>query len=63
MTVRLSIRIKDDDQGQITASIPDKQVRSWEYIDETERRMKMRMAHEFAEGWFQCEAHKVGAAS
>ena len=46
-------RIFDDDDGTITAEIPTRVVRSWSYENRDEQRMKMLMAREFAEGWYQ----------
>lgn len=46
-------RITDNDSGEITATVNGKEVRGWSYTDDAERRTKMQMAHEFAEGWFQ----------
>lgn len=46
-------RIIDNDAGEITATVNGKEVRGWSYKDGDEQRIKMRMAHEFAEGWFQ----------
>ena len=45
--------ITDNDAGEITASVDGKEIRGWSYKDAAEQRIKMRMAHEFAEGWFQ----------
>jgi hypothetical protein len=52
-------RITDDDIGQITATIDGEQVRSWRYGTDHERRIRMCLAHEFAEGWFQCSIRKT----
>lgn len=46
-------KITDNDQGEIFATVGGVEVRGWSYQDDTERRLKMTMAHEFAEGWFQ----------
>ena len=46
-------KITDNDEGEITASVSGKEIRGWSYKDEAERHVKMLMAHEFAEGWFQ----------
>lgn len=46
-------KITDNDQGTISATVRGKEVRAWSYKDDAERRVKMQMAHEFAEGWFQ----------
>jgi hypothetical protein len=46
-------KITDDDHGTITATLDGRWIRSWEYATEQERRVKMRMAREFAEGWYQ----------
>ena len=48
--------ITDDDHGVITATVCGKEVRAWSYANDDERRLKMRMAHEYAEGWFQARA-------
>jgi hypothetical protein len=46
-------RITDNDVGEITATVGGKEIRGWSYKDDAERRIKMLMAHEFAEGYFQ----------
>jgi len=46
-------KIIDNDRDEITATLGGKEIRGWSYKDETERRVKMKCAHEFAEGWFQ----------
>jgi hypothetical protein len=51
-------RITDNDAGTITATVVGKEIRGWCYRDDAERRIKMLMAHEFAEGWFQAEQSK-----
>lgn len=53
-------RITDNDNGEISASVDGKEIRAWSYKDDAERRIKMQMAHEFAEGWFQ-SAPKITA--
>lgn len=53
-------RIVDNDRDEITAELDGKEIRGWSYKDGDERRAKMQKAHEFAEGWFQCQ--KVKAA-
>lgn len=45
-------RIIDNDTGTITATVGGIEIRGWSYMDDAERRTKMLMAHEFAEGWF-----------
>jgi hypothetical protein len=47
------LRITDNDAGEITATVKGVEIRGWSYKDATEQRVKMLMAHEFAEGWFQ----------
>jgi hypothetical protein len=49
-------RITDNDAGEITAAVKGVKIRGWSYKDDAERRIKMLMAHEFAEGWFQAVA-------
>jgi hypothetical protein len=50
-------RISDNDRDEITATLDGKELRGWSYENDAERRVKMRAAHEFAEGWFQCSMH------
>lgn len=45
--------IVDNDKDEITAMLNGQEIRGWSYRDEAERRVKIQMAHEFAEGWFQ----------
>ena len=47
--------IIDNDAGEITATVNGIEIRGWSYKDDDVRRIKMLMAHEFAEGWFQAE--------
>ena len=44
--------IIDNDAGEITATVNGIEIRGWSYKDDDVRRIKMLMAHEFAEGWF-----------
>ena len=46
-------KITDNDAGEITATVAGKEIRGWSYKNATEQHIKMLMAHEFAEGWFQ----------
>lgn len=46
-------RIIDNDAGEIIATVDGKEIRGWSYKNDAEHRIKMLMAHEFAEGWFQ----------
>lgn len=50
-------RITDNDAGEITATVNDQEVRGWSYKNDAERRLKMQLAHEFAEGWFQAKPY------
>lgn len=56
-------RIIDNDAGEISATVGSKQIRGWSYKDDAERRVKMQMAHEFAEGWYQATRSEVPALS
>jgi hypothetical protein len=51
-------RITDNDAGEITATVAGKEVRGWSYKNAAEQSIKMRMAHEFAEGWFQASTQE-----
>ena len=46
------LRLTDNDKGEITVSLDGVEIRGWAYASDDERRLKMRLAHEFAEGWF-----------
>lgn len=66
-------RIVDNDRDEITAMLNGMEIRGWSYENEAERRVKIQMAHEFAEGWYQAvksqlanldpDANKVFAAA
>ncbi len=43
----------DNDKDEITVELNGRELRGWSYKDDAERRTKMLMAQEFAEGWFQ----------
>ena len=51
-------KIIDADRDEITAKLDGKELRGWSYKDDAERRKKMQMAHEFAEGWYQAVRSK-----
>jgi hypothetical protein len=52
-------KIIDDDRSQISAEIDGVSVRGWLYRSAEERRVKMLMAREFAEGWYQAMKRKA----
>lgn len=54
----MTIKIIDNDAGEITATVQGKEVRGWSYETDGQRRTKMQMAQEFAEGWFQATEAK-----
>lgn len=41
----------DFDDGEIAVRLEGKELRRWEYKDDTERRTKMLCAREYVEGW------------
>lgn len=48
-------KVVDNDLDEITAVDEyGVEVRGWSYANEAERRIKIRMAREFCEGWYQC---------
>ena len=49
-------KIIDNDRDEITAVLGDEELRGWTYTTDSERRQKMQMAHEYAEGWYQADA-------
>lgn len=51
----MKIKLKDDDEGNITVCTEDGQTLiSWTYANEEERRGKMKHAQFFANGWLAC---------
>jgi hypothetical protein len=50
-------RVKDNDRDEITVTLDGKEIRGWSYENEAERRVKMLLAREFVEGWFQGSEH------
>jgi hypothetical protein len=46
-------RLIDNDAGEITVSINGAEVRGWSYQNDSERRLKMLVAREFVEGWYE----------
>lgn len=54
-------RVIDNDRDEITLTLDGKEIRGWSYADEAERRVKMRMAREFVEGWLQATEASAGA--
>lgn len=47
-----TLRVIDNDQGEITITIDGRELRGWSYSNDDQRRMKMLCAHEFREGWY-----------
>lgn len=53
-------QIINDDSGTVFAETPLKIVRSWCYQNRSEEMIALRLAREFAEGWYQAEkAHRI----
>lgn len=44
-------RVTDNDQGEISVTLNEKEIRGWSYKDDSERRAKMLAAREYVEGW------------
>jgi len=42
----------DNDLGEITVTLNDKELRGWSYKGDAERRTKMLAAREYIEGWY-----------
>jgi len=61
MTGQIQITVRDNDKDEILIVNRDngQAIRSWSYNTETERRAKMGLAREFAEGWFQAMRTKT----
>jgi hypothetical protein len=53
-------RVTDNDKGEISVTLNDKELRGWSYKDDSERRAKMLAAREYVEGW--CDARQDVAA-
>jgi hypothetical protein len=43
--------VTDFDDGEISVRLNGKELRGWNYKNETERRTKMLCAREYVEGW------------
>lgn len=46
-------KVIDNDIDEITAVLDGKEIRGWSYSNEAERRVKIKAAREFCEGWYQ----------
>ncbi len=44
-------KVTDHDNGEITINLGDHELRGYSYKDDAERRIKMRIAWEYIEGW------------
>lgn len=44
-------RVTDNDSGEISVTLDDKELRGWSYSSDDERRTKMLCAREYVEGW------------
>jgi len=44
-------RVTDNDNGEITVSLGERELRGYTYTTDVERRYKMVMAREYVEGW------------
>ena len=53
-------RITDDDTYMITARLDGTCLHTWEYETEAERRLCMKLARAFQEGWAACNEHNKG---
>jgi hypothetical protein len=60
LMAKINPRVTDNDKDEITVTLDGRELRGWSYANDDERRLKMQMAHEFAEGWFQAEARLRG---
>ena len=55
MARRRELHIIDNDKDEVHVTINGNVVRSWSYADDTERRIKMRLALEYIAGWRDAE--------
>lgn len=51
MRLKIIPRVVDNDRDEITVTFEGRELRGWSYATETERKMKMRMAREYVEGF------------
>jgi uncharacterized Fe-S cluster-containing protein len=56
-------RLIDNDEGEITVTINDVEVRGWSYKNRDEQCLKIRMAREYCEGWHDGFARALDRAS
>jgi len=54
-------RLTDNDEGEITVSFNERELRSWSYGDDNTRRVKIHLAHEYIEGWHDGWSEKEGS--
>ena len=54
-------RVTDNDRDEIRVTLHGVTLRSWEYDTEAVRRLKMKLAREFVEGWLARDAAQVSA--
>ena len=50
-------RVIDNDAGEISVTLNDRELRGWSYASDDERRQKMLQAREYIEGWGDGHAH------
>ena len=50
-------RVVDNDRDEITVTYEGRMLRAWIYQNEPERKMKIRMAREYVEGW--CDGYDL----
>ena len=57
------LKLIDNDAGEVRLDLGVDTVRSWAYSDESERRLKMLLAWEFRDGWYQaCDSGQAVAS-
>jgi hypothetical protein len=54
----IGLILSDDDHGRITVTFADKEMRSWSYASDDERRIKMQIAQGWCDGWKHYSDHE-----
>ena len=50
-------RVYDNRRGAVLVVWEDRQIRGYSYQNEEQRRLKIKYAHEFVEGWIEGREH------
>ena len=52
-------RVTDNGRGVVIVTLDGRQLRGWSYQNDDERRLKMRIAREYVDGWMDSLIHNT----